>query len=341
MRLPSPNSIYSIVVRCPNWIGDAVMATPALEDIRNLFPSARITVLASEPIAELLENLPCIDEFIIFSRAQGEKTLEFNRIIQELKKREYDLGILLTRSFSSAWMYWKGNVRWRLGFKDHWRSLLLNIAVSLPKEEEHDVFTYRKLLSPFGLMAATRQPMLVVTEDEKAQMQKTLQPLCKDKDLIVLNPGAAYGSAKCWPKERFRGVAEALLTQGKSVIFIGDAKTRALIDEIMDGLSGPVFNFAGRTTIRQLIALLYFSRVVVSNDSGPMHIAAALGKPLVAIFGSTNPKRTGPFATGLVIKKEIPCSPCYKRVCPKNFECMTSISVEEVLEAIEKVYGNT
>lgn len=338
MKAPPPYTIHSIVVRCPNWIGDAVMATPVFSDLRMLFPKAHIVALAPEHICELLQNLP-IDEFISFSREPKKKRAESKRIILELRKRRFDLGILLTRSFSSAWMFWKGNVTWRLGFKDHLRSLLLNIAVSLPKKEQHDVLTYRAILNPFGALQNERKPHLVVRNEEKARMQETLASLLGDRECITLNIGAAYGPAKCWPKERFKEVAKALLAAGKAVIFIGDEKSKELVEKIMQDLSGPVFNFAGKTTIRELMALLSLSRCVVSNDSGPMHMAAALGTPLVAIFGSTSPQRTGPFGLGLVIKKDISCSPCYKRTCPRNAECMTLITVEDVLAAIEEVYG--
>ncbi len=341
-KLIHPHSIRSIVIRCPNWIGDAVMATPIFGQMRTLFPHAKVTALAHEPIAQLLEGIEGIDEFLVFSRRDGKKLTEQKRVARTLKERNIDLGILLTRSFSSAWMLWRGRVRWRVGFSDHFRRLLLNIPVSLPKEELHDVMLYEKLLHPFGAVEKQMELSLVIRQEEQEKMRLLLSSLGKkpEEKLIVINPGAAYGSAKCWPKESFRSVAQELQRTGFFCVFVGDEKSVPMINEIIQNENASennLISLAGKTSLRELMAILSLADCVLSNDSGPMHIAAALKRPLVAIFGSTNPARTGPWGCGKVLYKHVACSPCYLRTCPIDFRCMHRITPEEVLSSIQEV----
>jgi heptosyltransferase-2 len=343
----SPTSVHSIVVRCPNWIGDAVMATPAFHYMRRLFPHAHVTAIAETSIAQLLEGMEGIDEWLVFSRSKETKRQEERRMAKELRSRKIDLAILLTRSLSSAWMVWKGGVRWRVGFRDHFRRFLLNMPLPLPKEEQHDVLTYLELLRPFGSVDAAPSLSLSLRESEREAVRRMLQAhgWSPEKKFVVLNPGAAYGSAKCWPKEYFREVAARLSREhGLFCVFIGDKKGAPLIVDILahDGakaLPTNVINLAGKTSLRDLMAVLALADCVVTNDSGPMHIAAAFKRPLVALFGSTNPSRTGPWGCGTVLYKQVPCSPCYLRTCPGDFACMRSIHPDEVVAAVLKQVG--
>ena len=159
----------------------------------------------------------------------------------------------------------------------------------------------------------------------------------KDHAVVGINPGATYGSAKCWLPERFREVTKRLLEQEDVyVVYFGDQATSSLVKEICQGLPARVINVAGLTSIRELAALIKLCDVLLTNDSGPMHIAAAVGTPLVALFGSTNEVVTGPYKTGKVIHKHVECSPCYQRVCPIDFRCMKRIEADEVLAAIHE-----
>jgi len=337
MQLPEINAIHSIVIRAPNWIGDAVMATPLFRQVRKIFPQARITVLAHDPIAQLLTGIDGIDDFLVFSRAADKKRLEEKRVANELKKKKFDLGILLTNSFSSAWMFWKGGVRWRLGACGHMRRFLLNLPIKMGKEERHDVLRYTELLLPFGAEEEEPTLELKVTSQEQGQMGAVLKQLGKKNSdtLIVINPGAAYGSAKCWPKEYFRAVAQRLSQhEQRFCVFVGDSKSAAMIEDIIKGLPANVVSLAGKTSLRDLMALISSGDFILSNDSGPMHIAAAFKRPLLALFGSTNPNRTGPWGCGRVIYKHAPCSPCYLRECPHEFQCMRLITPDEVLQNI-------
>lgn len=340
MKVPEISTIHSIVIRCPNWIGDAVMATPVFRQIRTLFPHAHIIALAHEPIAQLLQGIEEIDEFLVFSRANGKKRSDQQRVVKELRNRKIDLGILLTRSLSSAWMFWKGHVRWRLGLSDHLRRFLLNIPIKKTENEHHDVLAYGELLRPFGKVESHPELQLRVRDEEQKNIQKLLEGLGRrpHERLIVINPGAAYGSAKCWPKEYFRSVAEAL-SQEEDVfcVFVGDCSSVSMNEEIINGLPRNVMSIAGATSLRDLMAVISLSDCVLTNDSGPMHIAAAFKRPLVAIFGSTNPKRTGPWGGGEVLYKHVACSPCYLRECPIDFRCMRKITPNEVLNHIKQI----
>lgn len=340
MRLPEATSIRSVVIRCPNWIGDAVMATPIFRQVRRLFPAAAVTAIAHDPIAELLEGVAGIDEFLVFSRAKGRKRQEEARIAGEVRRRRVDLGILLTTSLSSAWMLWKARVRWRVGLCAHMRRFLLNIPVHGPSDECHDVERYSTILQPFGRADDDLSLSLTVTYEEQQKMARLLRSRGRrdDEQLVIINPGAAYGSAKCWPPDYFRAVAQSLgRTAGVFSVFIGDAKSAPMIDSIVNGVSPSVISCAGATSIRDLVALTSLGDCVLTNDSGPMHIAAAFNRPLVALFGSTSPKRTGPWKTGRVLYKHVACSPCYLRECPIDFRCMRRITPDDVVSEIQQL----
>lgn len=334
----------NIIVRMPNWIGDAVMATPILADLKNQWKQAKLTVMCQNPIGNVLQNNPYIDEIFNFKRPSGWiHRLHRSDLVEFLQEGKYDLGVLLTNSFSSAWWFMRGHVKNRLGYRGRFRSFLLDYPVEIPKniETQHLVLTYKALLRPLGIPVSDTPPQVYVSEVEKAQAIEFLKLLGINphKHIIVgINPGAAYGSAKCWPPERFESVTRKLLQNPDvRVLYFGDSNSAALISEICKDLPKNVFNLAGRTSLRELIALIQCCQILLTNDSGPMHIAAAMGVPLLALFGSTNEVKTGPYPKGQVIHKHVECSPCYKRVCPIDFRCMKRIGVDEVYEKLKKI----
>ncbi len=237
-----------------------------------------------------------------------------------------------------------GKVKERIGFKCDWRTFLLTKSLPFPKErgEEHLVTTYKRLLEPLGIPLSETKPELFVTEEEKeaALLLLEQQHVPKGSKVIGINPGAAYGSAKCWLPERFRAVIEKLLeNRNHYIVCFGDREGAPLVRSICEGTNPRVINLAGKTTLRELMALIQQCSVFLTNDSGPMHIAAALKIPLVSLFGSTNEIATGPYQHGEVIHKHVSCSPCYKRTCPIDFKCMKQIEVEEVYQALLKQLG--
>jgi heptosyltransferase-2 len=333
----------NIIVRMPNWIGDLVMATPILSDLRKAYPQAHITAMCRSPICELLKENPEIDELFCFSKANRfGRRMERRNIIEKLRKGNYDLGILLTHSFSSAWWFWVGKVKNRLGYECNGRKFLLTQSLSFPQtiQTQHLVVTYKMLLEPLGISISDTPPHLYLTSKETQDARTLLrQQGIPDGAIIVgINPGATYGSAKCWLPERFREVTERLLEDKDIyIVYFGDQATTPLVKEICQGLSSRVINLAGETTLRELASLISHCDVLLTNDSGPMHIADAMGTPIVALFGSTSDVVTGPYRSGLLIHKHVECSPCYQRTCPIDFRCMKRIEADEVYEAVLKI----
>lgn len=303
-----------IIIRMPNWLGDAVMATPLLYLIHSGWPHAELTVVTRPHLAPLYFGNPYVHE-----------------TVTEPPKGA-DLAILTPNSFSSAWQLFKSRAKQRIGFANEWRSFLLTKALPFPKERgrEHLVTTYKRLLD---LPDDKTRPQLFVTTQERAEAKKRLKSLGLTSPLLGINATAAYGPAKCWLPERFKEVAQEF-SREYSVVFFGDTASREQIDSICEGLK--VVNLAGKTTLRELIALLACCDLFLTNDSGPMHLAAALEIPLVALFGSTNEVATGPYEWGRVIHKHVPCSPCYRRTCPIDFPCMKKIEVDEVIQALRE-----
>lgn len=334
----------NIIIRMPNWLGDVVMATPILHDVRQKWPTASITAMCQSNVAPLIKDDPHLNEIYSYKKPSGwiHRSQHLN-IIETLQHGEYDLGILLTNSFSSAWWFWRGEVKNRIGFASNLRSWLLDKAVPYPrdKERQHLVLTYKALLAPLGIPLSTASPHLYVSPEEKLAAHALLASLNIDvnkQTLIGINPGAAYGSAKCWLPERFRALTERLLENPKiAVLYFGDQAGAPLVNDICKGLDNRLVNLAGKTSIRELMALIQSCAVMLTNDSGPMHMAAALGTPLVALFGSTSDVKTGPYGGGTVIHKHVACSPCYKRVCPIDFRCMKRIEVDEVYTALQRL----
>lgn len=330
----------NVIIRMPNWIGDFVMSLAAVADLREAFPDLEITLMCQKPLEALVREDPRVNEVLVFSK----KSLAFSRresrvnVANTLAQGKYDVGILFTNSFSSAWYFWQGNIPRRIGYRGHFRSFLLTDK-NVQKKELHQVDLYREVLKPLGVKPTKTTPKLFVDDQEKKRVEDLLKREGKTSKqyLILINCLAAYGQAKCWPKEKFRALAKKLLEdQGVFLVFIGDEKGKKEIDGIVKGFGVRALNLAGKTSLSSLVALLALSDLVITNDSGPMHIAAALQKELIAIFGSTNEKKTGPYQAGVVVRKEVSCAPCYKRVCPIDFRCMEKISVEEIYDLIKE-----
>lgn len=332
-----------IIVRMPNWLGDLVMATPVLADLRKQFPHASITAMCLEKVAPLLYANPHIDELFSFTRPSIFSYREISRhLIARLRQGKYDLGILLTNSFSSAYWFWRGKVEERLGFRSDGRAIFLTKPLQVPQErgKEHLVETYKRVLLPLGIRDTTSAPELFITATERAAVRSLLKEyqIPKEHKVIGFNPLAAYGAAKCWPADRFRELALRFSKEKDvTLIFFGEPASALQVKDIVHGIAPNVISLAGMTSLREFMAWLEILDLFVTNDSGPMHIAAALKTPLLALFGSTNAVATGPYKQGTVIHKHVACSPCYLRTCPIDFRCMKQISVEEVFCAMQKI----
>lgn len=329
-----------ILVRMPNWLGDLVMATPILTDLRHHWPDAKIIAQCQGILGTVIQGDPHIDGVLPFKRPTRWLGREASdSVVSPLREGDFDLGILLTNSFSSAFWLWRGAVKNRIGYGGNFRNLLLDQAVPFPEKRssQHLVITYKMLLEPLGIPISNTPPRLYLTHLEQQEAKKRLSAAgVEHEDFILgINPGAAFGSAKCWLPERFKQLTQGLLERPHlKVLYFGDKAGAPLVEEICrDFPRDRVINFAGKTSLRELLALIQQCSLFLTNDSGPMHAASALGIPLIALFGSTSDKTTGPYNGGRVIHKHVSCSPCYRRECPIDFRCMTGVSVDEVYGA--------
>ncbi len=359
-----------ILVRGVNWLGDAVMTTPALMRLREKYRTAHLTLLAPEKLRDLWRHHPAVDEVISF--AAGEGLFSVGR---KLRAGRFDLALVLPNSPRSAMETWLAGIPQRLGYARSWRNGFLTRAVPprpghvqmrkptireirrliddpqmvtsgfKPPTTAHQLYEYLHLVAALGASDEPMPPSLVVTVAEvEAAKQKfgLLESLKVARPFFGLNPGAEYGPAKRWPAERFIAAARAIQerTNCEWLIFGGKRDT-ALADGIHSALRTPhsaLHNLAGHTSLREMVALLKLCRVLLTNDTGPMHVAAALGTPVVVPFGSTSPELTGPGLPGdsrhRLLKSDAPCSPCFLRECPIDFRCLNGISNERAVQAV-------
>jgi heptosyltransferase-2 len=343
------NQAYQkVIIRMPNWLGDVVMATPFIEMVKKNFPKAKITVMCKHPYSQILLHDPHIDELFSFKRSKPFflRRDDLESITEHLKIGQYDLGFLLTNSLSSAWWFFQGGVKRRVGFKNGLRNILLTDAVYKPKKsvEIHQVDEYLLLLDVLGVKKKSIEPKLYLSQEEKKEALALFRHLNikEGQKVIGICPGAAYGSAKCWPKEYFIELLQKFDHQNEPVkfLFLGDRTQEVMIEEIVAKFPKIAINLAGKTTIRELMSVIGGLDLLLTNDSGPMHVAQALNTKLIALFGSTSPKRTGPYRSGKVLYNQVKCSPCYKRECPIDFPCMRNLTPQVVYQEIASIILN-
>lgn len=323
-----------ILVRSPNWLGDAIMALPFLENVRLFYPHAYIAIWCKPHLVDVFKAYAGIDEIIIYPR----KLKDLWNISLRLKKR-FDVCFLLPNSFSSAFSAFLSGVPERIGYLTDGRRILLTRGVK-PKRGLHQVDYYLNLLSNLGFKPHSCTPTLNILPEgntEKARLKKRF----KWKDVpIIFIPGAAYGLAKCWPAEKFAKLAEKFKSIGKAILILGNKKEKSIARKIIQSVSDAshIIDLTGLTSLAGAMAIVSEASIVVTNDSGLMHVIAALGCPQIAIFGPTDPKHTCPYGnTTEIIYHPVPCAPCKHRICPKDHACMEAVKVEEVYEkAINK-----
>jgi heptosyltransferase-2 len=331
--------MMKIVVRMPNWIGDAVMALPVLDALQSNFPQAELWAAAREWVEGLFSPGHGITGLVPLPEVRNLKSLR--EASSRLREHRFDAGLLLTNSFSSALVFRLAGIPERWGYARDGRGLLLSRGVPLKKggETRHQTDTYRDLLAGLGIKAPAGAVDLHISEEEKTAAGKAMIEAGRDpaRPLVILNPGAAYGPAKRWPAERFADLARRFQARNNAdILLVGAAGEADIAASIASGLERKPLDFTGKTSLRQLMGLISLGRVFVTNDTGPMHIAGALGVPVVAIFGPTDPKATGPSRRPFVVlKKDAPCWPCTYRSCPYDQRCMTGIGPEEVFSAAE------
>ena len=342
-RLRRPGAVERILVRGTNWLGDAVLTTPALLALRSGFPHARIALLVKPAVAELFQHHPAVDEIVLYrdpgphARLGGKLALA-----RQLSRGRYDLAVLFQNAFEAAAITALAGIPNRYGYATDGRWFLVTHRVPMTPglRRRHQAEYYLELLRPLGIPIDPLPPTLQTTPEEDAAAGALLSErgVPSGRTLIGLNPGSTYGAAKRWIPERYAEVADRLAAEHDGhVLIFGGRGEEPLGASIAGMMRAPLTVLSGRTTVRQLMALIKSCRVFLTNDTGPMHIAAALGVPLVAIYGPTDPITTAPFGKSHeLIRKPVDCSPCLLRECPIDHRCMEGIGSDEVYRAAVK-----
>lgn len=327
-----------ILVIAPSWVGDMVMAQPMLALLKHQ-SDCQIDVLALSWIAPLLARMPEVDQVVDMPIGHGRLALKQRDDIGRALRGRYQQAIILPNTLKSALIPIFARIPLRTGYVGVWRYALLNDRRLLqPLTQPLLVQRYAALALPDGLEfpAALDHPMLKVSVE---QVEQTLTDLALDRPqsrVIALCPGAQYGPAKRWPATHYAKLAEALLEKGHAVWLFGSEQDKIFTREINASCGGRCLDLAGRTQLEQAIDMMSLADTVVTNDSGLMHIACALGSRVVAIFGSTNPGYTPPLSDrAVIVQNKLDCSPCFKRECPLGHtHCLTELSVDQVLRKI-------
>ncbi|MBM4286660.1 MAG: lipopolysaccharide heptosyltransferase II [Deltaproteobacteria bacterium] len=334
-----PHQIKNILVRAVNWVGDAIMTLPAIGDLKKLYPWARLSVLAHERVAPVFQQQPAVDEIIPYLPKPPATPMKTWLVsLAALRQKKFDLAVIFPNSFEAALVTWLAGAPHRVGYGTDGRAFLFTQVVWGVDNMAglHQVYRHKGVLRPFGRISADGFPELILTRAEQEAGKELLvaNGWRPSQKIVGLSPGAAYGPAKQWPPERFAAVADLLHRECDAlIVFLGAASDQETTRRIAGAMQSPSLNLAGRTDLRTAFAMIYHLDILITNDSGLMHAAAALWTPPVALFGSTDPCATGPFTPlASVVRHPVPCSPCLKRQCPEDNMCWELITVTEVAE---------
>ena len=336
-----------ILIRATNWVGDAIMALPALRAVRGKFADASIAIVARPYVADIYRDQAICDELIACDPNGEHRGWKGKELLgKELRARNFDVALLLQNAFDAAWLAWRAGVPERIGYARDGRSFLLTKAIKVPRRGEippHEKFYYLELLRRAGWIDALKEDTHIALDvpetARKHAMQKLLEAGARpNARRVAVGAGASYGSAKCWPPERFAAALNNFLS-GKEVdvVLFGTGAEAAVSTAIARTLRRAPIDLTGKTPIADLPALLSQCNLFLGNDSGAMHVAAAVGLPVVAIFGPTDPGGTAPVTPRASIVQQKPyCSPCFLRRCPTDHRCMdavTPVMVEAAMSA--------
>ncbi|MBX7170826.1 MAG: lipopolysaccharide heptosyltransferase II [Pyrinomonadaceae bacterium] len=332
-----------IIVRGTNWIGDAVMQIPALRKLRRVFPDAQITLCTRAWAQGIFQDADFIDDFLII-----EPTESIFEQAKKWRKGNFDLAILFTNSFQTALISKLGKTKKRFGYANEGRSFLLTNSIQKPawKDEKHEIYYYLNLVDEVetfycGNPEIKSEPQfdLAVSETRKNEARKILAENGIDlsKKLIAFCAGSTNSRAKRWQSESYAKLNDKLQSElNANVILIGDKSELEVSLEVIEKVEIEPIVLTGKTSLAESTAILSLCDLLVSNDTGPAHISAALGTKTIVIFGPTNPKTTYPIGSE-IIRREVDCSPCMLRDCPIDHRCMTRISADEVFEKCKAI----
>ncbi|MGH9804435.1 MAG: lipopolysaccharide heptosyltransferase II [Candidatus Acidiferrales bacterium] len=349
--MPKPiTDARKILVRAPNWLGDAILCLPALGEVRARFPEADIAVLARASVAELFRSVPGVNRVIVFDhRGRHAGVYGLLRLAGELRRERFDLAVLFQNAVQAALIAFLAGIPRRLGYRRDARGPLLTHAIRLPRRGElppHETYYYQELLRRAGWFDALTMVEHIRLEPPPAAvetMRARLRELglerggADQRPLVVLAPGAAYGSAKCWLPERFAELADRLVERrNAAVLLCGTSAEAGLGEAIASRMRARPVSLIGQTTLEEFLGLLANVDLFIGNDSGAMHLAAGLGLAQVIVFGPTDEAGTGPLnARARLVKQPVSCSPCFLRHCPVDHRCMTRVAVDAVWQEVE------
>jgi heptosyltransferase-2 len=341
-QLLKPDQIKRIVVRAPTWVGDAVMSVPALRELRRLLPDSHLTVVAPPGTADIFLDVDFVDEVLIHDQS---RVLSFAGSIRHWRQRRFDLALLFQNAFGAALIAFAARIPIRVGYGTDRRSALLTTSLPVPawKNERHESFYYLNLVAElerlvFGsTRVADAQPHfdLTVSADRKRDAQQFLiengAPV--GRPLAIICPGSVNSRAKRWPADRYAELADRLIDNGMNVALIGSPGELQVSQDVCGHAKLQPILLTGKTSVAEAVALISIADLLVTNDTGPAHIGAALNTPTLVIFGPTNPLTTYPFSGNAEIIRHPPdCAPCMLRDCPIDHRCMTAIAPLEVFE---------
>jgi heptosyltransferase-2 len=334
--------INRIVVRIPNWVGDAVMAVPALRQLRGVLPQAHITVVSRPGAADILIDADFVDDVLVYDR---RGLLSSWNQAREWRRRKFDLALLFQNAFEAAFIAFLAGVPARIGYQTERRGFLLTHSLPLPawKDERHESFYYLNIVRELEQLISERPATEVseprfdlrVSEDRKHEALRFLrdQAAGMSAPLALLCPGSINSRAKRWPAERYAQLADRLAESGATVALIGSPGELEVSKQVCEYARHRPIMLTGKTTVAEAAAIISVADVLVTNDTGPAHIGAALQTPTLVIFGPTNPLTTYPFSESAEIIRSAPdCAPCMLRDCPIDHRCMTAITSEQVFE---------
>jgi heptosyltransferase II len=345
VNTPQASQIQRVVVRPPNWVGDVVMSVPALRQLRCVLPNAHITIAARPGTADIFMEADFIDDVLIFKRS-GIASV-WNQI-SEWRRRRFDLAVLFQNAFEAALIAALARVPIRAGYDTDRRSFLLTNPIHQPewKDQRHESFYYSNIVAEVERLSNGRnvasssqniesQFFLKVSEERKQQAGQLLheQGVRPGAPLVLLCPGSINSRAKRWPAERYASLGDRLIESGANVALIGSPHERDVSQEVCKHAQHQPIVLTGVTTVAEATAIISIADVLVTNDTGPAHIGAALKTPTLVIFGPTNPLTTYPMSPSAeVIRRPPDCAPCMLRDCPIDHRCLTAISPDEVFE---------
>jgi heptosyltransferase II len=340
------------MVRVPNWVGDAVMAVPALRELRRIFNEARIAIVARPGVAGLFAGEGLADDLIDASDARGllQKTRQFFSDVRRLRRQRFDMAVLLPNSFGAALAARAGGAKQIIGYGTDARRPLLTQAIAFEAnfKQLHQVRYYLNIAAQLEQsrtgqcrVRLDRLPTLSVSQEMKQRARRLLETAGIDpaSRLVALNPGATNSRAKRWLPERFSATADQLSErEGFATLIVGTPGDRETASRVARQMRTKVADLTGRTTLAELKAVLACTALVISNDTGTAHVAAALGVPTITIFGPTEHFATRPLAElAAVVRHPVDCSPCMLRDCPIDHRCMTRVEIADVAREAQQL----